>query len=496
MRRAIAVFGVVAVLATLATVGDAQAEGRGYTPKVAPERYFVVANHDAYFITLVRNSQGDIEQYRQHAQRAAAVIARYTGMSLVVRAGTSADGASTDLQPGLNEIMISIDATSPCGSNWEAGGCTQTRMVKERSPEGSEVYMVQSARTWLRPVTGTGASVYGLRHLIAHHLGHAMGLDHYDEIYQGKPQTMHAGIDLTNTNVAYGDYQTGDIRGFSSLHPYGRPWEFQGGAVVGDPDVASWAPGRLDVFVRGTDNALYHKFYDGSWHAFAGLGGALTSSPTAVSWGPNRIDVFAKGDKSNLIHKWWDGNAWSGWEDLGGSISSAPDVASWAPGRLDVFARGTSGELVSRAYQDGWSPWFSFAGQTLGGPGAVSPDTGVITVVTRTPGKSLIFKTFHRTWTDWAPIPSPVSTTSVSDPDISSWAPGQLDVFAVSDFRSEINQYSARDGLWTGTAQVIPRPVSSGVGAVSWGPNRIDWFATTPSGGAALAHRWWDGYSW
>jgi hypothetical protein len=27
-----------------------------------------------------------------------------------------------------------------------------------------------------------------------------------------------------------------------------------------------WAPGRLDLFVHGTDNALWHKWYDGgSW---------------------------------------------------------------------------------------------------------------------------------------------------------------------------------------------------------------------------------------
>ena len=29
-------------------------------------------------------------------------------------------------------------------------------------------------------------------------------------------------------------------------------------------DASSWAPGRLDVFVRGTDNAMWHKWWDGS----------------------------------------------------------------------------------------------------------------------------------------------------------------------------------------------------------------------------------------
>ncbi|MFI5709059.1 M20/M25/M40 family metallo-hydrolase [Kribbella sp. NPDC051620] len=35
----------------------------------------------------------------------------------------------------------------------------------------------------------------------------------------------------------------------------------------------SWGPGRLDIFVRGTDSALHHLYWDGgSWHDFESLG--------------------------------------------------------------------------------------------------------------------------------------------------------------------------------------------------------------------------------
>jgi hypothetical protein len=27
----------------------------------------------------------------------------------------------------------------------------------------------------------------------------------------------------------------------------------------------SWGTGRIDVFVRGTDDTLYHKWYDRNW---------------------------------------------------------------------------------------------------------------------------------------------------------------------------------------------------------------------------------------
>ncbi len=71
------------------------------------------------------------------------------------------------------------------------------------------------------------------------------------------------------------------------------------------PAVASWASGRLDVFVRGTDSALWHKWYQNGWSGWESLGGVLTSAPGAVSWGPNRIDVFAAGTDSAMWHRWW-----------------------------------------------------------------------------------------------------------------------------------------------------------------------------------------------
>lgn len=40
--------------------------------------------------------------------------------------------------------------------------------------------------------------------------------------------------------------------------------------------VVSWGPGRLDIFVIGTDSALQHKYWDGSsWHDYESLGGVI-----------------------------------------------------------------------------------------------------------------------------------------------------------------------------------------------------------------------------
>ena len=128
-------------------------------------------------------------------------------------------------------------------------------------------------------------------------------------------------------------------------------WESLGGEFTSAPAVCSWGPGRLDVFGRGTDNALWHKWFtDGEWRGWTSLGGTLTAPPAAVSWGVGRIDVFVRGGDLALWHKWFTGGRWSDWESLGGGLNFGPAVSSWGPRRLDVFARGTDNTIFQRTF--------------------------------------------------------------------------------------------------------------------------------------------------
>jgi hypothetical protein len=58
--------------------------------------------------------------------------------------------------------------------------------------------------------------------------------------------------------------------------------------------------------------------------SYEAMGGICVSQPEVVAWGPNRLDVFVLGTDSALYHKWWDGTAWgpslTGYERMGGSI--------------------------------------------------------------------------------------------------------------------------------------------------------------------------------
>ncbi len=123
-------------------------------------------------------------------------------------------------------------------------------------------------------------------------------------------------------------------------------------SLTSAPAAVSWGPNRIDCFVRGTDNAMWHKWWNGSsWSGWESLGGVLTSAPAVASWGSNRLDCFVRGTDSHMWHKWWNGSSWSGWEDLGGIIDGAPAAVSWGPNRIDCFVRGTDNAHVAQVVE-------------------------------------------------------------------------------------------------------------------------------------------------
>ena len=63
-----------------------------------------------------------------------------------------------------------------------------------------------------------------------------------------------------------------------------------------------------------------------------------------TSWGSGRLDLFATGSNNQLYHQWYDGGpAWSGWQlAQSGTLTSAPAAVSPAVGDVQVFGRGTN----------------------------------------------------------------------------------------------------------------------------------------------------------
>ncbi|MEP7343477.1 MAG: thiol-activated cytolysin family protein [Acidobacteriota bacterium] len=262
-------------------------------------------------------------------------------------------------------------------------------------------------------------------------------------------------------------------------------FESLGGVITSAPAICSWGAGRLDVFARGTDNALWHKSYDGAWSNWEQLGwNPIGSDPCAVSWGPGRIDVFVRGTDGALYHKSFDGR-WSGYEQLGANpIVGAPTVCSQSPGRLNVFVRGTDNVLYHKAFNAAWDKNYAPLGGSLtSDPAAVCWGTGRIDVVARNVQNGLSRLYFDGGWKAWESISGDLSTK----PTICSTGAGKLEVFCRNS-SGRVIQTSFPNG-W-GNWREIGAETPSAVAAASRSPERID--IVTKGSQGELAHAWWD----
>ncbi|MEV6610892.1 hypothetical protein [Kutzneria sp. NPDC051319] len=180
-------------------------------------------------------------------------------------------------------------------------------------------------------------------------------------------------------------------------------WAMLGGPtqnqIVGQPAVYASGADRVDVFVRGTDNAVYQRTFEhGCWGRWIKLGGTVTDSPTVAFTSPTQWTLVARGadgkvwqrgttgswtslgspsDKpiygrpsavadaggTHIVVRAFDDSAWlweqgTGWTGLGGVISTAPTLLATS-GRLYMFARASDYTLWQRNFADGqWGGWF------------------------------------------------------------------------------------------------------------------------------------------
>ena len=262
------------------------------------------------------------------------------------------------------------------------------------------------------------------------------------------------------------------MRGWDA-HSWGD-WAPVSGAVAGwpgttsTPAAVSWGPGRMDVFVRGNDGALWHMWWNSAaWGGWESLGGSLASAPSVAAWSANRLDVFARGTDNTLQHLLWDGSRWTAWESLGGILTSAPAVTSWFAGRLDVFVRGTDDALWHRWWSStSWLGWEGLGGVVSADPGAASWGPGRIDLFVQGTDSQLYHKWYQGAWSGF----EAKGGVLTSGPTAASWAPGQLDVFARG---TDSAAWHTRWGSygWTGWGSIG--------GGLSSAPASTAWAATT-----------------
>ena len=159
-----------------------------------------------------------------------------------------------------------------------------------------------------------------------------------------------------------------------------------GGAIASQPTAISWGKGRLDVFARGTDGAVWQRTYSsGAWGTWRSRGGSATSAPAVASQGRGSLDLFVRNASGAISHRRYRDGSWGSWRSIGGSATSSPTAVSWGAGRLDVFVRGTDGRLNQRKWRasSGWSRWTSTPGVLRSQPAVASPGSGYLDIVAR-----------------------------------------------------------------------------------------------------------------
>lgn len=163
---------------------------------------------------------------------------------------------------------------------------------------------------------------------------------------------------------------------------FGRPAEAALNPAFA-PSAVSWSEGKIDIFAQGTDNALKHIWFDGSWSGWESLGAGLSpvaqisaQSSHAVSFAPGRLDVLVQDINLDIWDVQWNGTQWTfnflglhnGYK--GGRFSGAPWGSS---SMLATATRGPADGLQWRVYStgSGWSSVFD----VLGDDGVFSPST-------------------------------------------------------------------------------------------------------------------------
>ncbi len=272
-------------------------------------------------------------------------------------------------------------------------------------------------------------------------------------------------------------------------------WESLGGQLIAAPAISSLGPGKLDVFVAGVNQAVWHSWFDASlgWSGFSLVPGvsATTDSPASTSWSGSRVDLFVRGTDNALWHTFYEGSSWIGvWETLDGTLTSAPAASHRSSGVLDVFVRGIDNALWHIFYTPGlgWQGFETLGGVLTGGPASVSWASNRVDVFVPGIDRALYHKFYIEGsgWSAWESLGGVLATGT--SPCVSSLSSGKLDVFTVGEENVLYHRWYSEGTGWSSWeslgGKLLGRPAS-----VSWSSTRVDVVAQGTDN--SLYHKYW-----
>lgn len=339
------------------------------------------------------------------------------------------------------------------------------------------------AETWSVNIPPSGTDLVTVA---AHEFGHTLGLAH-SSVAGALMGAFYSG--------AHRNLENDDIAGIRALYGSGGGWASRGGVITSNIAIARNADGRLEIFARGTDNALWHQWQtapNNGWSGWASMGGVITSDPVVAQNADGRLEVFARGTDNAVWHQWQTApnNGWSGWASRGGIITSNIAVARNSDGRMEIFARGTDNALWHQwqtAPSNGWSGWGSLGGVITSDP----------TIGMNADGRMEIFVrgTDNAVWHKWQTAPSNgwsgwasrggVITSNIA---VARNADGRMEIFARGTDNALWHQWqtSPSNGWsgWGSLGGVITSDPTIGMNA----DGRMEAFARGTDN--AVWHRW------
>ncbi len=185
--------------------------------------------------------------------------------------------------------------------------------------------------------------------------------------FEAGPVSTSGGIARINPTANF--FCSGAARSVCFTLPNGKQVSL-GGTAVGRAAVAlGQNNNETSVFVVGTDHSLYTRWqtaaasnpeaFNSSW---VNLGGNLTSAPAAIRNCSGVMEVFARGS-DNAVYTIWQtspgGNWTSAWTSIGGGANSRPTVTANGCD-VTVSVVGTDGRTWTKTRTNwvwgGWNP--------------------------------------------------------------------------------------------------------------------------------------------
>ena len=222
----------------------------------------------------------------------------------------------------------------------------------------------------------------------------------------------------------------------------GDAWVQLSGTLASSPTAFSPYDDRVDVLMLGTDAHVYHCEIHGAATTCGATGGgyddnggaprgSFVGEPVMTADGGDKLDYFVRGSDNTLWHRAWRwGWEARGWENLEGYIISSPAATS-RDGRIDVAAVGYDGAIwhMSRANDSApWSAWKRLPGdiQFTTAPAIVAPNAGELNVYAVDPstvdGQGKPFPQIKQNlfrggaWSGWNSITAPMPAAAAAPP--------------------------------------------------------------------------------